>query len=126
MKNRMSYLRRLSRKTWAYFEDFVSAEDNWLAPDNYQEDPANGIAIELHQLIWEWDLTSNLVAFDLGYIGILELQERIDKIVTSMEALEKYKGHFYNWYDTRTMKPLYPRYISTVDSGNLSWLYMDY
>lgn len=112
-------LRRLSRKTWAYFEDFVSQDDNWLAPDNYQEDPLKGIATRTSPTNMGMGLTSNLVAFDLGYIGILELQERVDKILTNMEALEKYKGHFYNWYDTRNTKPLYPRYISTVDSGNL-------
>lgn len=112
-------LRRLSRETWAYFEDFVSSEDNWLAPDNYQEYPPNGIATRTSPTNIGMGLTSNLVAFDLGYIGILELHDRLDKIVASMESLEKYKGHFYNWYDTRSMKPLYPRYISTVDSGNL-------
>lgn len=112
-------LGRLSRRTWAYFEDFVGPKDNWLAPDNYQEDPPRGIATRTSPTNMGMGLTSNLVAFDLGYIGILELEERIDKIVTNMELLEKYKGHFYNWYDTRTSKPLYPRYISTVDSGNL-------
>jgi Cellobiose phosphorylase len=112
-------LRRLGRRTWAYFEDFVRPKDNWLAPDNYQEDPPNGIATRTSPTNMGMGLTSNLVAFDLGYIGILELQERLDKIVTNMESLEKYRGHFYNWYDTRTRSPLYPRYISTVDSGNL-------
>jgi len=112
-------LSRLSRRTWAYFEDFVSPKDNWLAPDNYQEDPPKGIATRTSPTNMGMGLTANLVAFDLGYIGILELEERIDKIVTSMELLEKYRGHFYNWYDTRSSKPLHPRYISTVDSGNL-------
>ncbi|MDW8800047.1 glucoamylase family protein [Clostridium sp. A1-XYC3] len=112
-------LRRLSRKTWAYFEDFVSEKDNWLAPDNYQEDPANGIASRTSPTNMGMGLTSNTVAYDLGYIGVLEFKQRIDRVVTSMESLERYKGHFYNWYDTRSKNPLYPRYISTVDSGNL-------
>lgn len=112
-------LRRLSRKTWAYFEDFVNEDNNWLAPDNYQEDPNNGIAPRTSPTNMGMGITSNLAAFDLGYIGILELVERIDKVISNMSSLEKYKGHFYNWYDTKTKNPLYPKYISTVDSGNL-------
>ncbi|ERI94105.1 glycosyltransferase family 36 [Clostridiales bacterium oral taxon 876 str. F0540] len=112
-------LRRLSRKTWAYFEDFVNEENNYLAPDNYQEDPPNGVAHRTSPTNMGMGFTSTLSAFDLGYIGILETVERVDKILTSMENLTRYKGHFYNWYDTVTKEPLYPRYISTVDSGNL-------
>ncbi|MBL4936179.1 cyclic beta 1-2 glucan synthetase [Clostridium sp. YIM B02515] len=112
-------LRRLSRKTWAYFDDFVNEENNYLAPDNYQEDPPNGAAHRTSPTNMGMSFTSALSAFDLGYIGILEAAERVDKILTSMENLTRYKGHFYNWYDTITKEPLYPRYISTVDSGNL-------
>ncbi|MCY6371123.1 GH36-type glycosyl hydrolase domain-containing protein [Clostridium ganghwense] len=112
-------LRRISRKTWAYFEDFVNEKDNWLAPDNYQENPPNGIASRTSPTNIAMGLTSNLVAYDLGYIGLEENLERISNIMDSMEKLKKYKGHFYNWYNTETMSPLNPKYISTVDSGNL-------
>ncbi|AKN32806.1 NdvB [Clostridium carboxidivorans P7] len=112
-------LRRLTRETWSYFEDFVNDENNWLAPDNYQEDPSNGVAHRTSPTNIGMGLTSNIVAYDLGYIGILEFQQRMDKIVSNMESLEKFKGHFYNWYDTKTKNPLHPKYISTVDSGNL-------
>ncbi|WP_206155038.1 GH36-type glycosyl hydrolase domain-containing protein, partial [Clostridium muellerianum] len=112
-------LRRVTRKTWSYFEDFVNEENNWLAPDNYQEDPHNGVAHRTSPTNIGMGLTSNIVAVDFGYIGILEFQQRMDKIVSNMESLEKFKGHFYNWYDTETKNPLYPKYISTVDSGNL-------
>jgi cellobiose phosphorylase len=112
-------LRRISRKTWAYFEDFINAENNYLPPDNYQVDPPNGVAPRTSPTNMGMGFTSNLAAFDLGYIGILELVERSDKILSSMEGLIRYKGHFYNWYDTLTKQPLYPRYVSTVDSGNL-------
>jgi cellobiose phosphorylase len=112
-------LRRLSRKTWAYFEDFVIDENNWLAPDNYQEDPNKGVAPRTSPTNMGMGLTSNLAAYDLGYIGILDFTDRIDKIIENMESLEKYNGHFYNWYDTRSKSPLFPRYVSTVDSGNL-------
>ncbi|AYD41465.1 cyclic beta 1-2 glucan synthetase [Clostridium fermenticellae] len=112
-------LRRLSRKTWAYFEDFVNCENNWLAPDNYQEVPNNGVAHRTSPTNIGMGLTSNVVAYDMGYIGIVELKERLNKIIKSMEGLERFDGHFLNWYDTKTKNPLYPRYVSTVDSGNL-------
>lgn len=113
------FLREISRKTWAYFEDFVSAEDNWLGPDNYQEDPLNGVAHRTSPTNMGMGLISNLIAHDLGYIGIIDTVDRIEKTMTSMEDMPTYKGHFYNWYDTKTKAPLYPRYVSTVDSGNL-------
>ncbi|WMJ80575.1 glucoamylase family protein [Clostridium sp. MB40-C1] len=112
-------LRRMSRKIWAYFEDFVTEEENWLAPDNFQEDPSNGIASRTSPTNIAMGLTSNLVAYDLGYIGIKENIQRLKNILDGMDKLSKYGGHFYNWYDTRTLEPLYPKYISTVDSGNL-------
>ena len=113
------FLRKLSRKTWAYFEDFVNDENNWLGPDNYQEDPPNGVAHRTSPTNMGMGITSNLVAYDLGYIGIIDVVSRIGKIMNSMENMATYKGHFYNWYDTKTKTPLYPRYVSTVDSGNL-------
>ncbi|MDD7795706.1 GH36-type glycosyl hydrolase domain-containing protein [Clostridium sp. 'White wine YQ'] len=112
-------LRRFSRKTWAYFEDFVNDDNNWLAPDNFQEDPPKGVATRTSPTNMGMGLTANLVAYDLGYIGMLETVERLEKIIVSMEGLEQYKGHFYNWYDTVSKEPLFPRYVSTVDSGNL-------
>lgn len=112
-------LRRISRKTWAYFEDFVNEKDNWLAPDNYQQDPPNGVARRTSPTNIAMGLTSNLTAYDLGYIGLEENLQRLNNILKSMDKLKKYKGHFYNWYNTETMNTLNPEYISTVDSGNL-------
>ncbi|MCY6356795.1 GH36-type glycosyl hydrolase domain-containing protein [Clostridium sp. ZS2-4] len=112
-------LRRISRKTWAYFEDFVNEKDNWLAPDNYQVNPPNGVARRTSPTNIAMGLTSNLTAYDLGYIGLEENLQRLKNILKSMDKLKKYKGHFYNWYDTETMNTLNPEYISTVDSGNL-------
>lgn len=112
-------LRKLSRKSWAYFEDFVNENSNWLAPDNYQEHPNNGVIYNTSPTNMAMGITSNIVAFDLGYIGILQFIERINNIISSMEDLEKYNGHFFNWYNSKTKEPLKPKYISTVDSGNL-------
>jgi cyclic beta-1,2-glucan synthetase len=112
-------LRRLSRKTWAYFEDFLNSENNWLAPDNYQEDPDNGVAHRTSPTNIGMGFVSGLAARDLGYIGISDTIDRVHKIITSIEGLSNYKGHLYNWYDTKTKVPLFPRYVSTVDSGNM-------
>ena len=112
-------LRRIGRKTWAYFEDFVNDENNWLAPDNYQENPSNGVAHRTSPTNIAMGLTSNLVAYDLGYIGILENVDRLDKVIRNIKDLKGYKGHLFNWYNTITKEPLNPKYVSTVDSGNL-------
>jgi len=119
------FLRRISRKTWTYFEDFVNSEKSWLCPDNFQEDPPIGIAFRTSPTNLGMGLTSNIVAYDMGYISFIEFIERTDSIITNMESLKRYKGHFYNWYDIKTKEPLRPLYVSTVDSGNLAgyiWL----
>lgn len=112
-------IRRIGRRTWAYFEDFVSDETNHLGVDNFQEWPPNGIAHRTSPTNMGMALISNIVALDMGYIGVSRALSRLENSINSMNSLEKYKGHFYNWYDTNSMKPLFPRYISTVDSGNL-------
>ena len=115
----ISVLRRISRETWAYFQDFINSETNWLAPDNFQEDPKNGLAYRTSPTNLGMGLISNIVAYDMGYIGMIELLDRIENITRSMESLKRYNGHFYNWYDILTKDTLKPEYISTVDSGNL-------
>jgi cellobiose phosphorylase len=114
----MCLLREIARRTWAYFEDFITEDSNWLAPDNYQEQPYKGLAYRTSPTNMAMGLTSNAVAYDLGYITLDKLHARLDRIISSMEALDRYKGHFYNWYDIKTRKPL-NKYVSTVDSGNL-------
>ncbi len=118
-KEEKDILRRLARETWAYFEDFISPETNWLSPDNYQEEPYKGVAYRTSPTNMAMGISSNIVAYDLGYIGIKELTYRLQHIISNMESLEMYRGHFYNWYDIKNKVPLKPRYISTVDSGNL-------
>jgi len=114
------FLRRIARKTWAYFENFVSLEDNWLPPDNYQEHPVERIAHRTSPTNMGLALLANLTAFDFGYITNGQLVERTANTISTMTALEKYNGHFLNWYDTHSLRPLTPRYVSTVDSGNLA------
>lgn len=114
------FLRKLSRKTWAFFETFVGPEDHWLPLDNYQETP---VAVGAHRTSPTnigLTLLANLSAYDFGYLSTGQLIERTAQTLRTMEALERYRGHFFNWYDTQSLKPLLPRYISSVDSGNLA------
>ena len=113
-------LRLLARSTWLYFEHFVGPEDRWLPPDHFQESPRGIVAHRTSPTNIGLMLLSTLSAHDLGYIGPLELSLRLRDSFDSMDALERVRGHFLNWYDTRSFAPLPPRYISTVDSGNLA------
>ena len=113
------FLRKLSRKTWKYFETFVGPEDHWLPPDNYQQRPVARLGHRTSPTNIGLALLANLSAYDFGYISAGQLIERTAKAFDTMEMLERYRGHFYNWYDTESLKPLLPMYISTVDSGNL-------
>ena len=114
------FLRKLSRKTWAFFETFVGPDDHWLPPDNYQEHPAPVIAHRTSPTNMGLALLANLSAYDFGYISAGKLIERTAKSLHTMEGLERHQGHFFNWYDTQSLKPLPPLYISSVDSGNLA------
>lgn len=114
------FLRDLSRKTWFFFETFVGKEDNWLPPDNYQEDPGSVTAHRTSPTNIGLSLLANLSAYDFGYIFSDELIERSSNTLMAMNSLERYRGHFLNWYDTHSLKPLRPMYVSSVDSGNLA------
>ena len=116
----ITYLRRISRKTWAFFEKFVIAGDNWLPVDNYQERPNNVVAHRTSPTNIGLALLANLSAFDFGYITPGMLIQRTTDTFNTLKKMERYQGHFYNWYDTISLKPLHPKYISTVDSGNLA------
>ncbi|MDS1004284.1 glucoamylase family protein [Clostridium sporogenes] len=118
-KDNRGLLINIARRTWAYFEDFVCEDTKWLAPDNYQEQPYKGIAYRTSPTNMGMGITSNIVAYDLGFISLENLINRLENIVSSMNKLDKYEGHFYNWYDIKSGKPLNPKYISSVDSGNL-------
>ncbi len=113
------FLRRLSRKTWAFFETFLGPDDHWLLPDNFQEHPVGVIAHRTSPTNIGLSLLANLSAYDFGYISAGILIERTANTLRTMESLERFRGHFFNWYDTQTLLPLLPTYISSVDSGNL-------
>ncbi|MET3133946.1 cyclic beta-1,2-glucan synthetase [Oxalobacteraceae bacterium GrIS 1.11] len=114
------FLHGVARKTWAFFETFVGPEGNWLPPDNMQEHPVMVLAHRTSPTNIGLALLANLTAHDFGYITGGQLVERSTHTLRSMGLLERHLGHFYNWYDTLSLKPLHPIYISTVDSGNLA------
>src|SRR5690606_7516717 len=113
------FLHKSARKTWLFFEQFVTAEENWLPPDNFQEHPEPKIAHRTSPTNMGLALLSNLTAYDFGYISSGSFITRCTDALETMHNMDRYQGHFYNWYDTRTLAALNPRYVSTVDSGNL-------
>ncbi|MGE0469994.1 MAG: glucoamylase family protein [Nitrospira sp.] len=113
-------LRLIARRTWRFFETFVSPDDHALPPDNFQEDPKPVVAHRTSPTNIGLYLLSTLVARDLGWLGTLDATERLEATLATVNRLELFRGHFYNWYDTRTLHPLDPKYVSSVDSGNLA------
>ncbi len=111
--------RIVARRTWRFFQTYVGDEDHWLPPDNVQEEPIE-IAHRTSPTNIGLLLLATLSAYDLGYIGLVELLERAEFTFATLEKLQKFHGHYLNWYDTRTLQPLWPQYVSTVDSGNLA------
>lgn len=118
----MVFLHRLARANWAFFDRYVCPADNWLPPDNIQAPPFASIAHRTSPTNMGMALLSHLAAHDFGYLSTGRLFERLACMLDSMARLERFKGHFYNWYDTQTLKPLPPLYVSSVDSGNLAAL----
>lgn len=113
-------LRHIARRTWRYFDAFVTTDDGMLPPDNFQEDPKPALAHRTSPTNLGLYLLSIVSARDFGWLGLSETVERLSATLATMSQLEKHRGHFYNWYDTRDLRPLDPKYISTVDSGNLA------
>jgi cyclic beta-1,2-glucan synthetase len=114
------FLHKLSRRTWRFFETFVTEEDHWLPPDNYQEHPVAIVAHRTSPTNMGMALLANLSAFDFGYIPAGTLLLRTTRTLGTMQTMDRYEGHFYNWYDTLSLATLLPQYVSSVDSGNLS------
>jgi len=113
------FLRLIARKTWRYFAHFVTERDHFLPPDNYQQEPQGRTAHRTSPTNIGLYLLSTLAAHDLGILTRQELVQRLDRTLGTLEGLPLREGHLLNWYDTETLKPLAPEYVSTVDSGNL-------
>jgi cyclic beta-1,2-glucan synthetase len=113
-------LRLVSRRTWRYFETFVTGVENSLPPDNFQESPKSVVAHRTSPTNIGLYLLSTITARDLGWVGTLDTLGRLEATFETIAKLEKFRGHFYNWYDTRDLHPLDPKYVSSVDSGNIA------
>jgi cyclic beta-1,2-glucan synthetase len=115
----IEYLSQAARLTWRFFDDLVNQESNWLPPDNTQ------LALRV-EVAWRtsptniglW-LTSGLAAYDFGWLTAAKLCQRFTATLATVELMERLDGHLLNWYDIKTLAPLNPRYVSSVDSGNL-------
>jgi cyclic beta-1,2-glucan synthetase len=113
-------LRIVARRTWLFFEELFTPADHWLIPDNYQENRGDPIAHRTSPTNIGLQLISTLAAYDLGYLSAASVVARLEPAFGTLLKLQRYRGHFYNWYDTRTLTPLVPEYVSSVDSGNLA------
>lgn len=114
------FLGALARRTWSFFETWVTEADHWLPPDNVQEHPSLQVAHRTSPTNIGLSLLANLSAYDFGYLQTGGVIGRTALALATLQSLPRHRGHFYNWYDTQSLEPLPPRYVSTVDSGNLA------
>ena len=114
------FLRQQARRTWGFFESFAGIDDHHLPPDNVQEQPVVRVAHRTSPSNIGFALLAALAAHELRWLTQAELAQRTQDTLATLERLERYRGHFFNWYDTRSLQPLRPRYLSSVDSGNLA------
>ena len=123
--NDQKYLREIGLKTWRFFEDHITKENNYLICDNYQEDRPERIVKRTSSTNIGLELISVISSYDLGYISFEKAIEYLKNMINTIKVLPKWNGHLYNWYKIDTLEPLKPRYISTVDSGNfIGYLYI--
>ncbi|HLA41614.1 MAG TPA: glycosyl transferase, partial [Candidatus Glassbacteria bacterium] len=113
------FMRNVARRTWRYFSDFVTKKNSWLPPDNYQVAYRDQLALRTSPTNIGLYLVSVLSAHDFGYLTLDEVAHKLTLTMETLDKLERYEGHLLNWYDIQTLAPLKPRYVSTVDSGNL-------
>lgn len=113
-------LRLTARRTWRFFETFVTEGENNLPPDNFQEQPKPVVAHRTSPTNIGLYLLSTVAARDFGWIGLTEVVERLNATLSTMDRLSRFRGHFFNWYDTQDLQTLQPAYVSSVDSGNLA------
>ena len=105
---------------WHFYDRFVSEQTQWLAPDNFQEDPTPVVAMRTSPTNIGLQLLSTVSAYDLGFIAMDDMVTRLERAMRTLERMRRYRGHFFNWYDLHDLRVLEPPYISTVDSGNFA------
>ena len=124
-KQEQQYILDIGKRTWGFFEQYLTQDNNYLIPDNYQEDRKEKVVPRTSSTNIGLSLIAVISANDLGYIDYDKTKELIKNIVYTIQSLEKWNGHLYNWYNIKNKEPLFPRYVSTVDSGNfIGYLYV--
>ena len=113
------FLRGVALSTWRYFNDHGGAEENWLVPDNVQEDPP-AVAYRTSPTNLGLQLNALVAAHEFGYLSHQQFCDRVARVHATLGRMERHRGHFFNWYDTHSLGTLNPRFVSTVDSGNLA------
>jgi cyclic beta-1,2-glucan synthetase len=116
--------RNIALRTWMFFETYVGPDDSWLPPDHFQESPKGVVAHRTSPTNIGLYLLSLISGYEFGYITTIDLIYRVQRSMETIAKMGNYRGHLYNWYDTQNLQPLLPRYISTVDSGNLAACYL--
>jgi cyclic beta-1,2-glucan synthetase len=117
-KAEQRFLREVALRTWRYFSDFSTEKNNWLIPDNVQEQPYQ-VAERLSTTNLGLLFNSRQAALEFGYLTLPEFVTQTELTLRSVLKLPRYFGHFVNWYETVTLKPIKPLFISSVDNGNL-------
>ena len=113
------YLKEVALRTWQFFKDYLTLENNYLIPDNYQEDRKEIIVPRTSSTNIGLSMLAVIASYDLGFEDLESTIDRLTNIINVVYELPKWNGHLYNWYNIKTKQPLIPRYVSTVDSGNL-------
>ncbi|MCC6933458.1 MAG: hypothetical protein IT292_09420 [Deltaproteobacteria bacterium] len=118
-ENEKTYLRQVAFETWGYFDTFLCPDYNYLIPDNLQVVPSRVVAERTSPTNISLSVLATISAYDLGFTTLYASVDRVYNVVKSLGKLERYRGHFLNWYAIRDLRPLFPRYVSSVDSGNM-------
>ena len=111
-------VRQLAKDTWHFFDSLITEETHWLIPDNYQLNRENRTDYKTSPTNIGFSLTAVVSAAELGFIRKEEAMRRLELIVETVERLEKWNGHLYNWYDISSLEKLPNFFVSTADSGN--------
>ncbi len=123
-KDEQEYIKKIAKDTWEYFSEYMNKENNFLPPDNYQESRREKLVPRTSSTNIGLGLLTIVSAYDLKFIELDKAITKLENVIDTIQKLDKWNGHLYNWYNTKTLKPLIPRYVSTVDSGNfVGYLY---
>ena len=123
-KDELEYVKDIAEKTWSYFSEYMNKDENYLPPDNFQENRREKIVHRTSSTNIGLGLMTIVSAYDLKFITLDKAISFIENVMDTIVKLDKWNGHLYNWYNTKTLKPLIPRYVSTVDSGNFIRIYV--